>query len=58
MTAFEKMKLREASLGSTPREEMINNARYMVDMLLPDDPSFKYGVEIIRNGEVRSEEHV
>ena len=52
MTAFEKMKLREVSLGSTPREEMINNARYMVDMLLPDDPSFKYGVEIIRNGEV------
>ena len=50
MTAFEKMKLRENSLGATPREEMINNAKYMVDTLLPDDPSYTQ-VSIIRSGE-------
>jgi hypothetical protein len=51
MTAFERMRLREQATGATPREEMIYNARSQVNDLIADDPSYKIGVSIMRNGE-------
>ena len=50
MTAFEKMKLREGAQGSTIRNEMIYNAKYIVDSLLPNDPSYKENVMIHGKG--------
>ena len=50
MTAFEKMQLREQARGATVKDEMIYNARYLVDSLLPNDPSYKEGIEILNKG--------
>ena len=52
MTAFEKMKLRENALGNTTKNEMIYNSRYIIDSLLPNDPSYKENVEILGKGYV------
>jgi hypothetical protein len=50
MTAFELMKLREGSSGGTVRGDRTVSARYIYDQLLPDDPSYKLGVEIMNKG--------
>ena len=50
MTAFEKMKMREGAQGNTTRNEMIYNAKYIVDSLLPNDPSYKENVMIHGKG--------
>ena len=50
MSAFEKMQLREIAQGNTTKNEMIYNASYIVDSLLPNDPSYKENVEIFGKG--------
>ena len=50
MSAFEKMQLREKAQGNTTKNEMIYNASYIVDSLLPNDPSYKENVEIFGKG--------
>ena len=50
MSAFERMKLREGAQGNTPRNEMIHNAKYVVDSLLPNDPSYKENVVVLGKG--------
>ena len=50
MTAFEKMRLRENALGNTAKNEMIHNSRYLIDSLLPNDPTYKENVEILGKG--------
>lgn len=52
MSAFEKMQLREAAQGTTTRNEMIYNAKYIVDSLLPNDPSYKEDVEVFGKGRI------
>lgn len=49
MTAFEKMQMRSQAKGSTIRNKMANNARNIVNRLLPNDPSYKT-VEILGKG--------
>ena len=52
MSAFEKMQLRESAQGTTTRNEMIYNAKYIVDSLLPNDPSYKENVMIYGKGAI------
>ena len=52
MSAFERMQLREYAQGDTPRNEMIYNARYIIDSMLPNDPSYKENVEIHGKGKM------
>jgi len=52
MTAFEKMQLRERAQGNTTKNEMIHNASYIIDSLLPNDPSYKENVEIFGKGHI------
>jgi hypothetical protein len=44
------MQLRENALGSTAKHEKIYNSRQFIDSFLPDDPSYKEGIEIIGKG--------
>jgi len=46
------MKLREGSLGATAREEMVRSSKYRFESLVADDPSYREGVGIIRDGEL------
>ena len=52
MSSFEKMMLRENAQGNTTRNEMIYNAKYIVDSLLPNDPSYKENVMIHGKGTI------
>ena len=52
LSSFEKMQLREKAQGTTTRNEMIYNAKYIVDSLLPNDPSYKENVMIHGKGAI------